>query len=217
MKRFLLVVFISALCIVFSSCHKEQNHIYGVITDMVTGEPISDVEVTLFLTKVSSSSVSTNFERYMTVTTDANGVYDMVFDGIAAMEYSLHLSKEGYHNNIHDFMPKEVAAEYNIDLKIPQASYFHFQIQKAYTYENNPIDAVRVIIEGIDPLCSECCSSDYYLFEGTDVNDDFVCNVVGGSKIKVTRYSSNKGVSSNVKIKEYDCVQNDTILYRYIY
>ena len=108
---FFIALIFSIFAIGTSSCKKAENHIYGKITDMSTGEAVSDVTVDLYLTKISSGSFSGTFEKFATATTDAEGNYSLEFEPVAAGEFSLRLSKDGYHPNITDFMPEETASE----------------------------------------------------------------------------------------------------------
>jgi hypothetical protein len=211
------IFFITLIIIVFgigaSSCKKAENHIYGKVTDMSTGEAVGDVTVDLYLTKISSGSFSGSFEKFASTVTDAEGNYSLEFEPVAAGEYSLRISKDGYHSNILDFMPEETASEYEKDLAIPKAGYIHFKIRNTYGASlGNENDVLRIKVDGINPLCSECCSSDYYTFEGLDINEDFVCNIVAGDEITVNRYLLRNG-NSEYKSKKFVCEQGDTINY----
>ena len=221
MNRIKNIFFIALIFSIFiigtSSCKKEGNHIYGKVTDMSTGEAVGDVTVDLYLTKISSGSFSGTFEKYMSTTTDAEGNYSLEFEPVAAGEYSLRLSKDGYHSNITDFMPEETASEYEKNLAIPKAGYVKFKIHNAYgAYQGNENDVARIKVDGINPLCSECCSSDYYSFEGLNVNEEFVCNIVAGDEITINRYLVRKG-NSEYKSRKYTCEQGDTIKYSWNY
>lgn len=221
MKRIKNIFFIAllfvALVSVLNSCKKEQNRIYGKVTDMSTGEGVANVSVDLYLTRISSGNFSGTFEKYMSTVTNDNGEYVLEFDPIAAGEFSLRVEKDGYHQNIVDFMPEETASEYEKNLSIPKAGYIHFKIRNAYgVHIGDENDVARVIVQGINPLCSECCSSDYYSFEGLSVNDEFTCNIVAGDEITINRYLIRKG-ESTYKSKKYICEQNDTIQYSWTY
>ncbi len=215
------IFFIALIIITFgisaSSCKKAENHIYGKVSDMSTGEAVGDVTVDLYLTRITSGSFSGTFEKFASTVTDAEGNYSLEFEPVAAGEYSLRLSKDGYHPNITDFMPEETASEYEKNLTIPKAGYIKFKIRNAYgAYQGDENDVARIKVEGINPLCSECCSSDYYSFEGLDVNEEFVCNIVAGDEITVNRYLVRKG-TSEFRSKKYICEQGDTINYNWNY
>ena len=153
----------------------------------------------------------------MSTTTDENGNYSLEFEPVAAGEFSLRLSKDGYHSNITDFMPEETASEYEKNLLIPKAGYIHFKIRNAYgAHTGDENDVARIKVDGINPLCSECCSSDYYSFAGLDVNDEFVCNIVAGDEITINRYLVRNG-TSEYKSRKYICEQGDTINYTWNY
>lgn len=221
MKRIKNIFFIALLLLVLVplliSCNKEHNHVYGKVTDMSTGEPVGNVTVDLYLTRINSGNFSGNFEKYMSTLTDSNGDFDFEFEPIAAGEFSLRVEKDGYHQNIVDFMPEETASEYEKNVSIPKAGYIHFKIRNAYgAHIGDENDVARIIVQGINPLCSECCSSDYYSFEGLEVNESFVCNIVAGDEITINRYLIRKG-ESTYKSKTYICEQNDTILYSWTY
>ncbi|MBR5983407.1 MAG: carboxypeptidase regulatory-like domain-containing protein [Bacteroidales bacterium] len=215
------IFFIVLIFIVFvigaSSCKKAENHIYGKITDMSSGEAVSDVTVDLYLTKIRSGNFSGTFEKYMSTVTDAEGNYSLEFEPLAVGEYSLRLSKNGYHPNTTDFMPEEIASEYEKNLTIPKAGYINFKIRNAYggaTGDEN--DVARVLVDGINPLCSECCSSDYYSFEGLDVNENFLCNIVAGDEITINCYRVRKG-ETYYRSRKYICEQGDTINFTWNY
>lgn len=214
---FFIILIIIAFGIGASSCKKAENHIYGKVTDMSTGEAVGDVTVDLYLTKITSGSYSGTFEKFASTVTEADGNYSLEFEPVAAGEYSLRLSKDGYHSNILDFMPEETASEYEKNLVIPKAGYIHFKIHNAYgVHIGNANDAARIKVDGINPLCSECCSSEYYSFEGLDVNEEFVCNIVAGDEITVNRYLVRNG-NSEYKSKKFVCEQGDTIHYTWNY
>lgn len=215
------IFFIALIIITFgisaSSCKKAENHIYGKVSDMSTGEAVGDVTVDLYLTRITSGSFSGTFEKFASTVTDSEGNYSLEFEPVAAGEYSLRLSKGGYHPNITDFMPEETASEYEKNLTIPKAGYIHFKIRNAYgAYQGDENDVARIKVEGINPLCSECCSSDYYSFDGLDVNEEFVCNIVAGDEITVNRYLVRNG-TSEYKSRKYICEQGDTINYNWNY
>ncbi len=184
---------------------------------MSTGEAVGNVKVDLYLTKISTGSYSGSFEKFASTVTDAEGNYSLEFEPVAAGEYSIHISKDGYHSNILDFMPEETASEYEKNMAIPKAGYVHFKIRNAYgAYQGNENDVVRIKVDGINPLCSECCSSDYYSFEGLGVNEDFVCNIVAGDEITINRYLVRNN-NSEYKSKKFVCEQGDTIEYIWNY
>ncbi|MBR3946271.1 MAG: carboxypeptidase regulatory-like domain-containing protein [Bacteroidales bacterium] len=215
------IFFIALIFMLFvttmNSCKKEQNKIYGKVTDMSTGEPVGNVTVDLYLTRISSGNFSGTFEKYMSTVTDSNGDFVLEFEPIAAGQFSLRVEKDGYHQNIVDFMPEETASEYEKNVSIPKAGYIHFKLRNAYgVHIGDENDVARIIVQGINPLCSECCSSDYYSFEGLDVNEEFTCNIVAGDEITINRYLIRKG-ESTYRSKKYICEQGDTILYSWTY
>lgn len=184
---------------------------------MSTGEAVANVTVDLYLTRITSGNFSGTFEKYMSTVTDDNGEYNLEFEPIAAGEYSLRVDKDGYHQNIVDFMPEETASEYEMNVTIPKAGYIHFKLRNAYgAHIGDENDVARIIVQGINPLCSECCSSDYYSFEGLDVNESFVCNIIAGDEITINRYLIRKG-ESTYKSKSYICEQGDTVEYSWTY
>ena len=213
---FISLVFIS-FAIGISSCKKAGNHIYGKVSDMSTGEAVANVTVDLYLTKITSGSFSGTFEKFASTVTDEDGNYSLEFEPVAAGEYSLRISKDGYHSNILDFMPEETASEYEKNMAIPKAGFINFKIRNAYgAHTGNENDVARIKVDGINPLCSECCSSDYYSFEGLDVNENFLCYIVAGDEITINRYLVRNG-ESTYKSAKYTCEQGDTIKYTWNY
>lgn len=214
---FFIILIFTAFVIGSSSCKKAENHIYGKVTDMSTGEAVGNVNVDLYLTRITSGSYSGTFEKFASTVTDADGSYSLEFEPVAAGEYSLRISKDGYHSNILDFMPEETASEYEKNLTIPKAGYIHFKIRNAYgAYQGDENDVARIKVDGINPLCSECCLSDYYSFEGLNVNEEFLCNIVAGDEITINRYLVRNG-NSEYRSRKYICEQGDTINYSWNY
>ena len=121
---FFIALIIITLGISASSCKKAENHIYGKVSDMSTGEAVGDVTVDLYLTRITSGSFSGTFEKFASTVTDAEGNYSLEFEPVAAGEYSLRLSKDGYHPNITDFMPEETASEYEKIWQFPRLATY---------------------------------------------------------------------------------------------
>ncbi len=214
----LFFIVIAILAISMPSCDKAQNHIFGKVSDMSTGEAVDNVTIDLYYTKISSSGFSSTFEKYMSTVTDDSGNYNFEFAPVAAGEYSLRISKNGYHPNRVDFMPEETASEYEKNLTIPKAGYIHYKIHNAYgAHIGDENDVARIKINGINPLCSECVTSDYMSFNGLDVNESGIWNIIGGDEITITRYLVRGGSSQNNKVSKYICEPGDTIEYIWNY
>lgn len=217
MKNLFLIV-LTLLAFSFVSCEKAQNHIYGKVSDMSTGEAVGNATIDLYYTKISSSGFSGTFEKYMSTVTDDNGNYSFEFAPVAAGEYSLRTSKKGYHSNRTDFMPEETASEYEKDLAIPKAGYIHYRIHNAYgTHIGDENDVARIKIDGINPLCSDCATSDYMSFEGLDVDESGIWNIIGGDEITITRYLVRGGSTQSNRVSKYTCEPGDTIEYIWNY
>ena len=213
---FIVVALISLTSL--ASCEKAQNHIYGKVTDMTTGEPIANATIDLYLTEITSSGYSRTFTKFMSTVSDAEGNYNLNFEPKAVGEYKIKVSKKDFHTNTINFMPEETASEYEKNVTIPKAGYIHYKIHNAYgPREGDEYDVARIKIEGINPLCSECTTSDYISFEGLDVMEEGTWNIVAGEEITISRILIRKGRQQSAKNTKYICNQGETIEYSWNY
>ena len=85
MKRFFLYTCLLGIVMSFFSCEKEQEpelgSIYGVVTDLTTGEPVKNVGVELLPLNLKSI-------------TGSDGSYEFV--ELAKGKYQIHATKAGY-------------------------------------------------------------------------------------------------------------------------
>lgn len=218
MKNLFFIALAAILLLSFTSCKKAQNHIYGKVTDMTTGEAIDNAEIDLYLTEVTSNGYSGSFSKFMSTVSDSEGNYSLEFEPKAAGEYKLKVSKKDFHTNTITFMPQETAAEYEHNITIPKAGYIHYKIHNAYgAHIGDESDVARIKIDGINPLCTECASSDYISFEGLDVNEEGTWNIVAGEEVSVSRVLIRNGSAQSQKTTKVICNQGETIEYTWNY
>lgn len=202
----------------FSACDKPQNIITGKITDLSTGEALSDVNIDIYGTQMTSGAFSSTFDKMFSTTTNSSGEYLLEFEPTMVGEFKIIASKKGYHNNEIFFTPEETAGEYNKDLTLPKAGYIKYTIRNAYgVYSGNEDDIASVRVDGVNPLCNTCCGSDLMVFNGLDVYEEGVWNVVAGEEVTITQTLKRINVDPMPRSRKFTCQQGDTLEYIWNY
>ncbi|MDR2009242.1 MAG: carboxypeptidase-like regulatory domain-containing protein [Bacteroidales bacterium] len=177
-----LVITIIILFIFITACKKDNNTITGNISDLTTGEAISNATVDLYFSEISSSgNYNPTFKHFGTTTTDASGNYRFEFDSKLFIELRLKFTKEGYHTTNIEFDPEGTSSfSYVKNMKLPIEAYLKVQLIKS---SGNTTDNVMLRISGINPECLVCCDEEQRNYYGNKINETFICPVVGGDSL----------------------------------
>lgn len=181
---------------------------------MSTGEPVSNVLVELDITEVNSGGINSAFVPFLETYTDSNGKFSFEFESRNFVKFRLKYTKDGYHISSNEFEPEDLVADYVINDPIPQESYIHIRVLNLIPY--NIEDELKIRLLGIDIDCSVCSGADYRYFYGDLVDTAFLCTVVGGDNVTISKISIHNGESTMSDSQVY-CTPGDTVFYNCYY
>jgi hypothetical protein len=188
------------------SCGEKENSITGNVSNLTTGEAISDVVVEFYYSEVSSSgSYNPNFKLFGSTKTDNSGNYSFEFDNKLFVDLKLKFIKEEYHIIDMEFEPEDKNSSYTKNVKLPIESYLNVKVRK---FSGSNGDNLILRILGINPECLICCDDEQRNYYGNTINESFICPVVGGDVLHFE-------VLCGAYQEEEDiyCTPGDTVLY----
>ncbi len=207
--------FFFVLVIFLSSCGNEDlNYMSGELTDMSTGEPVSDAKVKFDIIEISGGNFNTSFEPFLETFTDNEGRFLFEFENRNFVKMRLSYSKDGYHEVSTIFEPENLSEEYVVNNNIPKESYISIRVFNSFPYL--PDDVLKLRILNVNEECDVCCSSEYRYFNGAYVDTTFLCKVVGGDNVTINYISIHDDVSNVVENQVY-CTPSDTVVYNCFY
>lgn len=211
----IILILIVCLTIFLFSCNKEEsNVIYGVVTSLISGETIENVEVNLEVNEVTSGSVNTTYKLIGSTTTDAKGSYSFEFESIMALTYRLTFIKPGFAPKTVSVNPTDVVDKINVSPQIFRSSFLRLRVRN--TSPNNEQDQLILRITGLaENHCNVCCHSNLRYFDGTSIDEIIACPVIGGDTITLS-VMVNKHQQTYNEIKLY-CTPNDTVNFNLYY
>ena len=209
-----MLIMMSALLSLFSCRETESNQISGVLTDMVTGEPVGDAKVEFEITEIMQGNFNSAFIPFKECYTDSEGKFLIEFESRNFVKMRLKFSKPGYHQIYNTFEPSNVDSDYVINDAIPKESYISVKVYNGYP--NDPDDVVKIRLQNINPDCDVCCGSSSKYFYGAYVDSSFVCKVVGGDYITLNYISIHQEQSNVVESQVY-CTPGDTVMFNCYY
>lgn len=208
-KIFLILMIILLNLSYFSSCKKKNyNHFSGTIYNLSSNHGVEGAKVILEASKIVSGSLNNTFHKIAETQTDAEGKYLIEIEQELYIKFRIRVEKDGYHSYFNEFEPSEQIAEYNNDYPLAQVSFLKIKLK------NNPPsysdDLLKVKVEGINKLCTECCDENFVLFEGKDIDTEFFCNTVGGDTVRVNFITTISG-STNFSTRTYYCTPGEVV------
>jgi hypothetical protein len=206
------------LLFALNSCKENNNNQFsGKITDFISGNSISDVNIILESNRISAGSVNTSYTRIGEFKSDSDGRYLFLYEAIPAVSYKMIFSKTGYLEKTIEFPATDHIATYTRDEQIAAASFLKLRVRNIYPY--NQYDKIRIRITGLhNEVCDYCCHNEFREFSGTNINEYISCNIVGGDSIHIMSITERVWMGQP-KIDEYTLYApvNDTLVFNLDY
>ncbi|MBT3647012.1 MAG: carboxypeptidase regulatory-like domain-containing protein [Flavobacteriales bacterium] len=180
MKRLVLASFIF---LVLSGCRKNREVVVmGAITEGYIGHPVSGVSVEISFSELRNATYSLGYTILGTATTDSEGAYSYAFERVAAVNYRVRCTKDGYllHEEIVHTDDWRVKTENMLDIEMFVESSLNFRLVNT----SHPSSQVLLRLEEHSQGCDFCCSHDATI-RVAGINDtSFSCNVFGNQMIE---------------------------------
>ena len=158
---------------------------------------VTDVAISILGKKVESGTYNANFQTLKTGKTDASGNYSIEIEKENITEYKIAISKYKY---------------FTIEEVFYSGSFTDDVFSKNYTI--NPAAVITIIVKNTAPIdntdffrykitsgyinaigsCSEVSE-----FEGTDVDEEYTCNVIGSQEVVFEWLNSKNGTTTGTK------------------
>jgi len=130
----------------------------GAITEGYIGHPVSGVSVEISFSELRNATYSLGYTILGTATTDSEGAYSYAFERVAAVNYRVRCTKDGYllHEEIVHTDDWRVKTENMLDIEMFVESSLNFRLVNT----SHPSSQVLLRLEEHSQGCDFCCSHD---------------------------------------------------------
>lgn len=186
LKRF--IIFFSFL-LILTACKKDKQgefSINGVVIDNSTGKGLSGVEITFWASKIISGVYNSNFEKIVSIKTDADGKFstDIKMEKVSA--YKIIVYKNNYFNYEEDISSDSFVDDgsYIFNYSISPIGYIKLRAVNNLPYDSSDFISYRFSSNYLN--CFNCCNNIANKGYGQFFDSTFVCKAEGGSQLIVT-------------------------------
>ena len=130
------------------------------------GEALAGVEISISQKPFSTQVLNSNYESVGSVTTDANGNYELTFERTKVTEFKVEIEKQGYFYQEIIIGSGDVSSENDniIDIEMEAQSFVQFLIQNTGQAEST--DLLNLLLLNPKTGCPACPETDSYYYEG---------------------------------------------------
>jgi hypothetical protein len=191
-----LLKWLFVLAIAVSGCKKDKGSlsVTGQVTNAVTGQPVSGVQVVLKSRDLSGGTYITTPVTAATATTDASGYYTLEWQRRSSSEYILSANKSGYISYSESINPDLFNGTPNQtrNFGMPALAWLRIHIQNV-----NPFDAADEVTfqltSGYQSCGASCCNGLPVVIPGMVVDSVYVCQVYGGGTVSWQALATHNG------------------------
>jgi hypothetical protein len=206
------------ICIFLFSCKKkEENYIIsGYVTNPELNIAVSQMQVSLWGTKISSGTVQNQQVKLGSYTTDASGHFEFEFEKAVYSTIKIVLFKNDYFETEQNINPNNLnpGQSYNINISAHGLAWLKTIVKNIGSQYNEDVLTYKLSLPYQN--CSSCCSTEQIIFNGTGIDTSWICPVYAGSKISVQWiYSYNQNIQPHFDTLVINL--NDTITHQLLY
>lgn len=182
-----LILFSLLIVAALSSCNKETDGnliIQGKVSDSRNGAAVGNVEVTLKQQLLEGGSFNSNYVTAVQGNTASSGNYELEFERENAAGYRVELEKDGYFSKRYDINPDNIKPgnPYTRNGTLTSRATLHLRLFNDVPFNNNDRVRFRHLNANFDDC--PCCTNDFIVLEGTDVDSIISCDLHGDFQIK---------------------------------
>jgi len=214
MVRFFFSIILLLGIINLSSCKKEAliYEVEGTVVDVLSGDPIANAEINLYLKKYNQNVLNDNFIFERTITSDENGSYSFSLDRERIYNVKFEVSHPKFYEK--DYIYSQDSLRTNtinrFDFSLEALGWLKLVITNPIV---TPEEQLNIHKSNFKEDCTDCCSNGgVALFEIGDTN--IVCAVTGGSTVKI---DYGEATISSTFTKEITCNRFDTTYFTISY
>ena len=186
----LYFIFISFIILtgVLTSCKKDKQKITinGSVYDPNTKTYVSNANVTISASIVSSGFYNSNYTQVASTTTDGSGAFSFNFDKMKSAGYRIYISKENYFDNTIDIPDDNVVAgtPYTPKYNLYTIAYLNLHVKNTTPHDSADYIAYYYSTTGL-PTCFECCSNNIFRGYGVNYDTTIKCKTYGNQYVKI--------------------------------
>jgi hypothetical protein len=186
--------------------------ISGYATNPELSQAVSQMQVSLWGTKVSGGTIQNQFEQIASVSTAGDGSFNFKFSKAVYSSLKMVFFRNDYFQQEQAVNPDNLAPgkEYKINVQVHALGWLKTMVQNTGTQHSE--DELLYQLSLPYTSCTTCCSTNQRYFSGMAVDTSWVCHVYGGSKVSIQwSYSYN-----SLHQPHFDTLSipiNDTVVY----
>lgn len=167
-----MLLFLSAIAAVLFACSKDKDRIMieGTLTDAVQLIPIGGSDVFLYGKKFQGGNYNPNPTVIASVSTDSEGKFSINIEQLKASDFEIRVNKEQYFSFSEALTISEISAgkTYKPSYTLHPEGWLRLHVQNTFPFNNSDLISYRIISD--NPVCSDCCKSDYIQGSGNTYN-----------------------------------------------
>lgn len=185
--------------------------ISGYASNPELSQVVSQMQVSLWGTKVSSGTIQNQFEQIASVSTAGDGSFNFKFEKAVYSALKLVFFKNDYFQQEQAVNPDNLALgkEYKINVQVHALGWLKTIVQNI-TQHNE--DELLYQLSLPYTSCATCCSTNQRYYSGMAVDTSWVCQVYGGSIVSI-QWSYSYNSISQPHYDTFSIPINDTLTY----
>jgi hypothetical protein len=189
MKRsyifFIILFIISSTTGILFSCKKDKNKIMinGSVFDPNSNAYVSNANVIISTSKITSGFYNPNYSQIASTTTDVNGNFSFKFDKEKSSGYQIYISKNNYFDNTIDIPDADITAGkvYTPKYDLYTTAYIKLHVKNSSGYNSSDFIAYSYSTGALS--CFECCSNNVIKRSGATYDTTFTCKTYGSQNV----------------------------------
>ncbi|MEI8202931.1 MAG: carboxypeptidase-like regulatory domain-containing protein [Bacteroidota bacterium] len=190
MKKLIVLCWIPLCLLLFTTCKKDNTFkvsLQGTIFDPNSNQPVSNANIVLSASMISSGTYNSNYNEVTSTSSDANGNYS-ISTSITGKPVGFRIAvvKQGYFFNSVDIGPTvfDNNTTYQQSFNIYPEAYLALQVKNVSP--NDSTDKITYYYTTLPSLfCSQCCSDNQITGNGQYYQSASTCKTYGNQWTKI--------------------------------
>jgi len=214
MNKILIII---SILILFACKKKDESYIIsGYVTNPELNIAVSQMQVSLWGTKISNGTVQNQQEKLGSTTTDAAGHFEFKFNKAVYSALKIVFDKNDYFNLEQSINPNNLkpGENYNLTIQAHRIAWLKTIVKNVGSQYNDDKLSYKLSLPYSD--CSTCCTTQQKIFTGTTIDTTWICPVYAGSKIAIQWIYSHAG-NDQPHLDTISILLNDTTVHQLYY
>lgn len=213
-----MLLFLSVIAAVLFACSKDKDRIMieGTLMDAVQSIPVEGADVFLFGKKIQGGNYNPSPTVIASANTDNEGKFSINIQQLKASDFEIRVSKERYFSFTEPLTISEISAgkAYNPSYTLHPEGWLRIQVQNSFPFNTNDLISYRILSD--NPVCMDCCNSDYIQGSGNTYNVVSSCRTKANTTATII-WNVHKGSGSTLDSALVSIPLFDTVFYHLKY